>query len=197
MTLSFKFLLDQVLTTIRTPRDGAQWVKSITMPRQSRWEALALFMVVGVVFNQITGFLMFGDFRIIMMGLTLNPITYAMIQMAVLVIMVFAVFWIGRAMGGTGGFGDAILLIAWLQAIMTLLQVAQTIAILLIPALGIIIAVASFMLFFWLLSNFIAELHGFTSIPKVLGMILISMIGLTFGMTILLSIIGISMPGGV
>ena len=197
MTLSFKFLLDQVLMTIRTPRDGARWVKSITMSRQSRWEALALFMVVGVVFNQITGFLMFGDFRIIMMGLTLNPITYAMIQMAVLVIMVFAVFWIGRAMGGTGGFGDAILLIAWLQAIMTLLQVAQTIAILLIPALGVIIAVASFMLFFWLLSNFIAELHGFTSIPKVLGMILISMIGLTFGMTILLSIIGISMPGGV
>ena len=197
MTLSFKFFLDQVLMTIRTPRDGARWVKSITMPRQSRWEALALFMVVGVVFNQITGFLMFGDFRIIMMGLTLNPITYAMIQMAVLVIMVFAVFWIGRAMGGTGGFGDAILLIAWLQAIMTLLQVAQTIAILLIPALGVIIAVASFMLFFWLLSNFIAELHGFTSIPKVLGMILISMIGLTFGMTILLSIIGISMPGGV
>ena len=197
MTLSFKFLLDQVLMTIRTPRDGARWVKSITMSRQSRWEALALFMVVGVVFNQITGFLMFGDFRIIMMGLTLNPITYAMIQMAVLVIMVFGVFWIGRAMGGTGGFGDAILLIAWLQAIMTLLQVAQTIAILLIPALGVIIAVASFMLFFWLLSNFIAELHGFTSIPKVLGMILISMIGLTFGMTILLSIIGISMPGGV
>ena len=195
MTLSFKFLLDQVLTTIRTPRDGAQWVKSITMPRQSRWEALALFMVIGVVFNQITGFLMFGDFRIIMMGLVLNPITYAMIQMAVLVIMVFAVFWIGRTMGGTGSFEDTILLVAWLQAIMTLLQVAQTIAILLIPPLGIIVAIASFILFFWLLANFIAELHGFTSIPKVLGMILISLIGLTFGMTILLSIIGISMPG--
>jgi hypothetical protein len=60
-----------------------------------------------------------------------------------------------------------------------------------------VIALASFALFFWLLSNFIAELHGFTSIPKVLGMILISMIGLTFGITILLSIIGVSMPGGV
>jgi hypothetical protein len=197
MTLSFKFFLDQVVTTIRTPRDGARWVKSISLPRQSQWEALALFMVVGVVFNQIAGFLMFGDFRILMMGLVLNPITYAMIQMAVLVIMVFAIFWIGRSMGGTGGFGDTILLVAWLQAIMTLLQVVQTIAILLIPPLGIVIALASFALFFWLLSNFIAELHGFTSIPKVLGMILISMIGLTFGITILLSIIGVSMPGGV
>jgi len=195
MTFSFKFFLDQVLTTIRAPRDGAKWVKSIKIPRQSRWEALALFLVVGVIFNQITGFLMFGDFRIIMMGLILNPLTYAMIQMAVLVIMVFAVFWIGRAMGGTGGFGDTILLMAWLQAIMTVLQIAQTIAILLIPILGLVIAVASFVLFFWLLSNFIAELHGFTSIPKVLAMILLSMIGLTIGMTIILSIIGISLPG--
>ncbi len=195
MTLSLSVLLRHAVDSIRAPRDEARWVQSIDLPRGARWEALLLIVVISAILGQISTILVPPEANALVTPLLTNPIMMGMIQMSLLVVMVFAIHWIGRAMGGDGRFGDAILAVAWIQFVMACLQVVQTVAMVLVPPLAGLIAVLGFVLFFWLLTNFIAELHGFRSLGQVFVMIVISMIGFVFGVSLLLAIIGFSIPG--
>jgi hypothetical protein len=92
-----------------------------------------------------------------------GPAATGFIQLLLLVVMVFAIFWIGRAMGGSGSFEEAILLVAWLQFIMVCLQVVQAFALVFLPpspgssaSRARALSVASHELH--------AVLHGFTSL---------------------------------
>jgi Yip1 domain len=123
-----------------------------------------------------------------------GPAATGFIQLALLVVMVFAVFWIGRAMGGTGSFEESILLVAWLQFVMVCLQVVQTGVLLVSTTIAEIFGLLGIVLFLWLLTNFVAVLHGFTSLFKVFVMILVSAFGIAFGLSILLTLIGVTMP---
>lgn len=59
----------------------------------------------------------------------------AMLQTSILLGMVVAVQGVGRVLGGKGSFPDTLLLIAWLQFVMLVFQVAQTLSIVVAPAL--------------------------------------------------------------
>ena len=195
MTLDLPTLLRHAWDSVRDPRAQARWVKSIDIPRTSRWEALLLIVVISVILAQISTVFLPVQSDLILGPLLANPFIAGIVQMSLLVITVFAVFWIGRAMGGTGGFGDSILLVAWMQFILVCLQVAQTVAVLILPPLASLIGIGGFVLFFWLLTNFIAELHGFKSLAQVFLMILLSLVGIAFGLSLILSLIGVTLPG--
>jgi hypothetical protein len=195
MTLDLPSLLQLAWTSIRTPRDGARAIKSVVLPRASRWEALLLIVVISVFLAQVSTYLVTGQATIVMGPFLANPIMACIIQMSLLIIMVFAIYWIGRAMGGSGSFEDAILLVAWMQFVMVCLQAVQTVALLVMPPLASLIGVAGLGLFFWLLTNFIAELHGFRSLGRVFLMVIASIFGIAFGLSLILSLIGISVPG--
>ena len=68
----------------------------------------------------------------------------------------------------------------------------QAIVFFLSPPLAVFVGVFGFILMFWLMSNFVAELHGFASPFWVLLGILATMIGLVAGVSILLAFIGLS-----
>ncbi|MDJ0828173.1 MAG: Yip1 family protein [Rhodobacter sp.] len=195
MTLDFNSLLRLAWDSVRTPRDAARLVMQVGLPRGARWEALLLVVLVSVILGQITTYVMLGQPGVIFGPFLANPVLAGVVQMSLMVIMVFAVFWIGRAMGGIGAFEDAILLIAWMQFVMICVQVVQFAALMVLPAMASLVGLAGFALFFWLLTNFIAELHGFSSLGKVFVMILVSMMGVAFGLSILLSIVGVTIPG--
>ncbi len=87
-----------------------------------------------------------------------------------LVASCWLIYRIGRAAAGTGSFADALLVMVWLQFIMLGLQVGA--------ACGAdarcrrwpaIVELGGLVLFLWLLTNFIAELHGFRSLALVFG----------------------------
>ena len=91
--------------------------------------------------------------------------------------------------GGTGSFPDTLLAMVWLQFLMLGLQVIQLVLMVLFPPLAAIVNLAGFAIFLWLLTNFIAELHGFRSLLAVFGGIIFGMILLGFGFAILLLIL--------
>jgi hypothetical protein len=103
-----------------------------------------------------------------------SPFRAAVLQWAFLALSVVLIHRVGRAFGGTGGFADALLIVVWLQCLTLVLQVVQLVANLLSPALAGIIGLAGFGLFLWLMTNFIAELHGFRSRGLVFVMMLLS-----------------------
>jgi hypothetical protein len=192
MTLTMNGLLAMVWRTVRNPREGAEELLSIGVPREALWPALVLVVVLSILLAQGTTLLMTGSAD---MSMPVGPAATGFIQLLLLVVMVFAIFWIGRSMGGTGSFEEAILLVAWLQFVMVCVQALQALALVLFPTVvATLIGIAALALFLWLLTNFIAVLHGFSSLLLVFVMILVSAFGLAFGLSLILTLIGVTVP---
>ena len=191
MTLTLNGLLAMAWRTIRNAREGAAEVLSLGIPREALWPALALVVTLSILLAQIASLLTTGNPGALMPA---GPLAMGFVQLLLLVIMIFAIFWIGRSMGGTGSFEETVLLVAWLQFIMVCLQVVQTVTLLFVPLLAGLIGLAALALFLWLLTNFVAVLHGFTSLAQVFVMILVSAFGIAFGLSIILTMIGVTVP---
>jgi hypothetical protein len=192
MTLTMNGLFAMALRTIRNPREGASEVLSLGIPREALWPGLALVVVLSILLAQVTSLVMTGSAG--MEEMPVGPAATGFIQLLLLVVMVFAIFWIGRAMGGSGSFEEAILLVTWLQFIMVCLQVVQAFALVFVAPLAGLIGIAGIVLFLWLLTNFIAVLHNFSSLFMVFLMILVAGFGIAFGLAIIMTLIGITVP---
>ena len=102
-----------------------------------------------------------------------SPFRTAVLQWGFLALSVLLIHRVGRAFGGRGSLPDALLIVVWLQALMLGFQLVQLVVAPILPALAGLIALVSFVVYFWLLTHFIAELHGFASRGLVfLGMVL-------------------------
>ena len=195
MSLSLSDFLHLARFTLSNPREGAKRIMALDLPRDVLWSALALMVVVSTILTH-AGALVMPSTDALMVQYLYSPLLTGMVQAGLLVIMVFSVFWIGRAMGGTGRFQDVLVLVIWLQFIMVCVQVFQTVVVLVSPAIAALIGVASVALFFWLLTQFTAVVHGFQSLVTVFVMILASAFGVIFGLSMILAIISIAVPGG-
>jgi hypothetical protein len=80
------------------------------------------------------------------------------------------------------------LIVVWLQCLTLVLQLLQLVALVIAPPLAGIIGLGGFVLFLWLMTHFIAELHGFRNRGLVfLGMVLTALVaGLVIGMAVIL-----------
>lgn len=189
---------DLIRQTFADPRGAAERLMRLDLPAPVLWEALALVVALSVVTAQVTTIFIGGAAapEAEMMGnFFANPLLMGAVQGAILVIMVFAVHIIGRAMGGMGRFEDAIALVAWLQFLLVCLQVAQTFVGFLSPALSGLVGLAGIVLFFWLLTQFVMALHGFESAAMVFVMIMVSLLGITFAISMVLTFLGILVVG--
>ena len=141
-----------------------------------------------------------GYFAPIMQGPTIwdpilkSPYLLAIVQMSGLVITVFVVFWVGRAGGGTGRFADCISVVTWIQFVLFCVQFLQAVAVFVVPQIAGTIGLFALVLLFWLMTNFIAELHGFKSLTRVFAMIMATLFGFAFGLSLVLTMIGFSAP---
>ena len=187
------FLTELLRQSLRDPRAAARHVMAIDMPASARWEALALVVILSAFVGQISILMMTGELTA--PGLLGTPLQSVAIQGAVLLVMVQAIYHVGRALGGTGGFGQTLTLVSWLQCVMIGVQVAQVVALTIIPPLAGLIGIAGMVLFLWLLTNFIAELHGFPSLGRVFAMILATAFALAFVAAVVMGILGIQPPG--
>ncbi len=166
-------LLDQIIALARAslqdPRAGARTVLSLGVPLPARTAGL-LLMAVASAFVMHLGFLLLPPTDDAMsLFMMQSPIRTAVIQWLILVVSVLLIFQVGRAWGGQGSLADTLLIVVWLQVIMLGVQIVQLLALVLAPPLAGLVNIAGLVLFFWLLSSFIAELHGFASRGKVLA----------------------------
>jgi hypothetical protein len=191
MTLTLNSLVAMAWRTVKNPREGATEVLSLGVPREALWLALALVVTISILLAQATSLLVTGEAGA---GMPVGPLAMGFVQLLLLVLMVFSIFWIGRSFGGSGSFEETILLVIWLQFIMVCLQVVQTVALVILPVFSGLIGIGALVLFLWLLTNFVTVLHGFASLGKVFIMILVSAFGIAFGLSIILTLIGVTVP---
>lgn len=177
-----------VRLSLTRPREAAQKILGLGVPDDARWLGFVIVVVLSVLLGQLSILLM-GEG-----GFAGGLLFMAMFQTSILLGMVVAIQGVGRALGGTGGFPDTLLLVAWLNFVMLALQLVQIIVLVVIPPLFGLITIVSLVFFMWMLTNFIMALHGFVSPLKVLVGIIFTVFGMAMVLAILLGILGIT-PG--
>lgn len=200
-------LTDLMRESLTDPRAATRRLLGLGLPSHTLWQALAAIIVLTVLLEQAMFWLGGGgaalpdpetlslqDQQILALtrGYAENPLGMAVIQGGLAVLAVYAIYFVGRMFGGQGGFTGALAVVAWFQTVLLALQVLQAVTGLILPPLAGIVALATIVLFFYLLTMFVAELHGFQSPGIVFAMIIATMIAMAFTITFLLTLFGIT-----
>ena len=171
MTLMDRFLV-LAQQTLKDPQQAARALLAQGVPMPARTAGLLLVAVVSAVLASLQVGMETQPLDGISAIMLASPFRAAFFQWFFLALSVLLIHRVGRAFGGSGTFPDALLIVVWLQLLMLVLQVLQLVASVLAPPLAGIIGLGGFGLFLWLMTAFIAELHGFRSRGMVfLGMV--------------------------
>lgn len=194
MTLSMSTLAALMRLTFSDPKAGARAVLEAGVPPAAYWLIAALVVVLSALFVGLNQLLVPVDAP----GATgpMLPGVSALFIGGNLVVLIFAVHWVGRAFGGEGSLGDSILLMSWLQAVLLVLQLIIGFLTVFAPFLGGLAFVAAMAYTLWLLVNFIDVIHRFGSLGKSAMMLLLAIVGIALGLGLVLSLIGVGTPGG-
>ncbi len=194
MDLSLNGLTQAAIHTLRNPRAGARAVLDLDLTRRERWDLLLLTVVFSAILAKAS--VLIAGSPAAESGLFgASPFLLGVIQLCLMLIAIFAVHYVGRRLGGSGDLDGAIVLVAWLQFVMICLQLAQILALIVSPLLAFLLGIAGLVLFFWMLTQFIMELHGFKSATAVFLGIFLSMMALAVLLSILLGVLGVAGPG--
>lgn len=174
MQITMSGLTRAISATLRDPRGGARAVLALRLTAATGWSALLLMAVLSTLLTSLSLALAPPQARTEMGAFFANPLQVAVMQMVVLALGAMLVARVGNWFGGTGDLAGALAVMAWLEVILIALQAVQVLLALLAPPLAEALGLAGAVLFLWLLSHFVAELHGFGSALKVLGGILLT-----------------------
>lgn len=174
--------------TVQDPRQAARVLLAEGVPMRARTAGLLLVAVVSALLANLQvgpNLAALDPFSAFMLA---SPFRAAVVQWLFLALTVVLIHRVGKAFGGRGSFPDALLIVVWLQLLTLALQLLQLVASLVAPPLVGVIGLGGFVLFLWLMTAFIAELHGFASRGLVfLGMILTAIAaGFVLGIVLIL-----------
>ncbi|MES2551154.1 MAG: YIP1 family protein [Pseudomonadota bacterium] len=171
--------------TLQDPKQAARVLLAEGVPLRARSAGLLLVAILSAITAsiQITGREALDPLSAFMLA---SPIRATIFQWLFLSVSVVLIHRVGRAFGGTGSFADALLIVVWLQVIMLGFQVLQLAVAPLAPAFSGLIGLVSFMIYLWLLTVFIAELHGFVARGLVFLAMVITGVAAGFLLVVLL-----------
>jgi hypothetical protein len=193
--LTLGTLLRLARDTVSNPREGAATILSYAPARQALWLMFALVIVLSLLIRELVGLVTDLPTGGPIMGpMQDSSLILGLVMAGFLYLTIHAVHRIGRFFGGTGSFEEAALLVVWLQFILICIQVIQIVTLFVLPPLAGLITIIAIALYIWLLVNFIAVLHGFTSLGMVFVATLMSAFALLFAFSIVLSVLGLAVP---
>ena len=174
--------------TIRTPREVARRLIDLQLPRDALWTALALVVVLNAALYSLSNMMAPppDDLAVPIVA----PVPFALFLAAGLVGTIYALWYVGRTLGGEGSLGDVMVLLVWLQALRLVVQAALLVLVPLSPVLSSLVVLAAAVIGFWILLNFIDVAHGYRSLLKSLGALALSVLAMALGLTFLVTLFG-------
>lgn len=180
--------------SLLTPKAAARRLLELPISLSESVAAMGLAVVLGTIIAEAMRLTVPSSMNRMSDMLLAQPLVAAALQFVLLLAVAAAIVAIGRFAGGRGTLPQAVLMIGWIQVVMVVIQLGQFALLFLVPPLAALVGLASVLWFFWALSAFVAELHGFDSLLKVLGMIIVSMVTILFALALLLSLLGVPLP---
>ena len=111
-------------------------------------------------------------------GLLVSPVIFAMMVAGGLLATVYVLVWIGKLLGGTGGFNDMLTLLIWLQVLRALAQVVLLVLLVSMPVVAtffvLFVAVATL----WIFINFVQVGLGLASIGQAVAVVIANGLGI-------------------
>jgi len=190
MQLTPGYLFGLALQTLPEPRKVARNLFALKLPREILWTALALMIILATAISLVVRMLFPVEEQLAGTILS-NPILLGVIEAVFMVALAWGLYLIGRGFGGKGSFNEAITTVVWMEFIFLGLQLLTVVLTLFAPTLGVLLMLASGFMFFWILSHFTAESHGFTSTGLVFVSILTFMILAVFALSLVLALLGV------
>ncbi len=185
---------DLARQTFRDPQGAARRLIALNPPMEARWLALFLVGVLAVLETRLALLVMPVSDPAPIFAVISDPWIGVPAQCLSLVLVAGGIAWIGGLFGGAGRFADALLLVVWLEFLLTLVQALQMVLMFILPPVGTLLALASIGLFLWLMVQFIAALHGFQNLIKVFVGMVGGFILIVTAMATLLAVFGIVAP---
>jgi len=188
-----------VRQTLFEPRDAARRILSAGLPAREGWLALALMSVLNTLVYSLSVHLnppadpAMSEMIAPASG---APLVFAVALFAALALTALAFTQAGRALGGTATMAGMLALLSWLQALRLMVQVALVVLALAMPALAGIVVIVAAVWGLYILLAFMAEVHGFDSLWRAAGALVFAFVGLVFGLSLLFSLMGVRVAGG-
>lgn len=174
--------------TLQDPQQAARVLLSLGVPLRARSAGLLLVAVLSALLAslQLGNPETLDPFSALMLA---SPFQAAAFQWLFLAATVFLMHRVGRAFGGRGSFADALLVVVWLQLIMLGFQIVQFVLVPISPNFAGLVGLVSFVIYLWLMTVFISELHGFTSRGMVFLVMLLTALAAGFLLAMVLILI--------
>ena len=172
MNLSPPTLLRAARDTLVNPAGAARYVRDLGLSAGQGLMALALTAVLATLLTALMQAFIGPVDDEAMQGLFNRPFILALSQFGLMILGAALMWRVGQMFGGKGNFAQSLSLVAWLEVVLILLQLAQVVVLLALPVLSLPIGLASVFAFFYLLTHFTAALNGFTSLTKTFFAIL-------------------------
>ncbi len=176
------------IISVKDPRQGARLLLSLDVPREVLWTGLALIAVLNAVLFSISNILFPGP--VPFPELFNVPLVYCVAVAGALTLTVYAMFWTGRLLGGSGSLGDIMLVFLWLQALRLVVQAVAILLVLTIPLLSNMLFFAASLYGVYMLLHFINEAHGLQSMGRAAGVLVASFLAIVLGLSLLIYLIG-------
>ncbi|WP_370302496.1 YIP1 family protein [Pseudooceanicola sp.] len=179
--------------TVRDPAEAARQILDLNLPRQALWLALLLMAVLQSLIFALSDLMTPGPTPF--PALFGSPIRFMIVSALMLVLTVYAIFWAGRALRGSGALEDVMALVVWLQALRVAVQLAGLLLSMVIPLLAVLLLLAASVLGIYILLHFINQAHRLDSIARAVGVLAVALVGLLFGLSLLLALLGVPAMG--
>lgn len=189
------------LDSVRDPKGTAQKIMSLDLDRGTLYTALIAVAAINAFLASVP-VIMAPDgvddatrAALPILALLERPLIFFALVAGTLVVLIQALFWAGRAIGGQGEMHDMMVLIIWLQALRAMAQIVILLLGLLAPLLAGLAALAFQLVAFWLFLHFISAAMRFDSLFRAFGLLIAVATGLFVGLMLILTLMGVSAGG--
>ncbi|MEP5630754.1 MAG: Yip1 family protein [Tateyamaria sp.] len=193
--------LQLAVDTLRDPKETAQKIMGWNLDRSTLYMALFAVAAINVLLASAPVILATGEVdpelraALPILGLLERPLIFFALVAGTLVVMIQALYWAGRAMGGQGSLGEMMALLIWLQAMRAMAQFIILALGLITPVLSMLAALVLQIVALWLFLHFLSAALRFDSLFRAFGLLIAVAAGLVLGLMLILSLMGISAGG--
>lgn len=190
-------ILQLIVQTFFHPREIAAGLTAERYDRTTLWTGVFLVCIL----SGVTQYLVVlatpmpepTPQSLFVMSMFSTPFLTTLLLGCALIVTIFAVYFTGRMLGGTGHFPETLVLMTWLQFVQVAISMVQIVLLSLSAQfLGIAtlfkLVAAGGVLYATL--HFIDVLHGYNSLWASFGTLVISTLGLAIGAAIIFAMIG-------
>ncbi|SFE12712.1 YIP1 family protein [Roseivivax sediminis] len=186
MTLNGFFAL--AWQSVTAPREVARLLLSLRLNTEALILSFSLVVVLQTVLVTMSAQIRPPDPALApLLG---QPLVFLVGLATVLIVLVLALTWAGRGLGGAGRVQDVALLVAWLQGLDVLVQLVLLLMLPVAPVLAGLVSLLATGAGLWILLNFLAEAQGFEGVGKSALALLLAVTGLALGLALFVTLSG-------